>query len=90
MLLLPAVVAVMLVRDHLPGESRRAQTRTGFGAILGLLALILMVVVFTHIDPHRRPGPVTPLVVDPTVLDPTMLDPDAAAGAVRAAVIGLG
>jgi hypothetical protein len=49
LLLLPAVIAVILVRDHLPGESRRAQTATGIGAIFGLLALLLMVVVFTHI-----------------------------------------
>lgn len=48
LLLLPAIVAVMIVRDHLPGDSRRKKTVAGIGAIVGLLALLLMVVVFTH------------------------------------------
>jgi hypothetical protein len=44
----PDVDAVMVVRDYLPGESRRAKTVAGTGAIVGLLALLIMVVVFTH------------------------------------------
>ena len=49
LLLLPAIAAVAIVRDHLPGDSRRAKTLTGVGAILALLVLLLLVVTFTHL-----------------------------------------
>jgi hypothetical protein len=49
LLLFPAMVAALIVRDHLPGSTRRVRNVVAALAIVALLVLLLLVVAFTKL-----------------------------------------